>query len=189
MASGNISSVDVSPISSINVTTSGYKPTNTNHSYSGSAGGGSSSNDLLDLSNFVIINPELKEYEKKEQLTNLNEVESTPGKERTWLDDFLDSQFFKVVNTYGNFWLAMNDGAISLTEKIADGAIWSTKATMAVIMTGGNKFVSLFNPDFAKELDAGKDAVDGFFKDVISFSVTNWWRDMLNDTDFMEQVS
>ena len=189
MANGEISGGGVRPTSHFTSTSMSYRPSNSvGLSSGGSSGNGGTSGDSIDFTDYIVTPDDMELYKSKEVTGSLG-IEGSEIKEKSWIEKLAGSGFMRVANTYANFWLAMNDGAISLTEKIADGAIWSTKATMCVIMSGGNKVISIFNPDFAKELDAGKNAVDDWFKDKIAFSVTNWWRDMLNDTGFMKQVN
>ena len=71
----------------------------------------------IDMDTFLTV-----EEHERPQIAN-TKVTGSP----TWYDKFTASWFHKGVCTGLTFLLALNDGALSLTEKIVDGAIWSTK--------------------------------------------------------------
>ncbi len=178
----NISGVS-NPINSINVSMNSYKPTNSlSSSGSSSLSNKSLSTESIDLDDFLEKKPELEEYET----TEINDSENN---EKSCIEKFVSCRFSRCMYTYGNFMLALNDGAVQLTEKIADGAIWSTKELVGAHMWLASKVVSLFNPELGKEFANADKATQDFFKNIISFSATNWWRNLLSDNDGMRMIN
>ncbi len=118
------------------------------------------------------------------------EYESTPGDFNEAvikvLRDITNSDVAKVFNTADMFMLSLNDGALRLTEKIGDGAIWSTKATADIYLYLGGKVLSLIDPRYEAASDQIKGDVDGFFTDVIAFEADDWVHDQIMSTGYFQ---
>ena len=146
------------------------------------------SGDAMDFTDFIVTPYDMNTYDTKEVDGSLG-IPAAEIKEKTWLEKFVSCGFSKCVYTYGNFMLSLNDGAIQLTEKIADGAIWSVKSIGGLHIGLASKAISLFNPELGKELEEANSAAQDLFKDIIGFSVTNWWRNLLSDNDGMRIIN
>ncbi len=133
----------------------------------------------IDMDTFLTV-----EEHERPQIAN-TKVTGSP----TWYDKFTASWFHKGVCTGFTFLLALNDGALSLTEKIVDGAIWSTKLPFDLICFIGGKTISLVAPQLSPYADQTQEMITGFFKDVIAFDTDGWLKDQYMSTQFAKEVN
>ena len=191
---GEVNGGGVRPTIHFSSTSLSYRPSNSNGlTTKGSNGNGSTSKDTIDLIDYIVTPEEMEGYATKEinDSLGIEGAESTEQRKLSWLENFVyNSGVMKVANTYANFWLAMNDGAIQLTEKIADGAIWSTKLLIDVHALGVAKAVSIFNPELGEEMESGyRNTAQDFFKNVIGFSVSDWWKSWISESEAFKIIN
>ena len=119
--------------------------------------------------------------------SDLNNIEES--KLNTFIERYTNSTINKIESTVVTFLMALNDGAISLTEKIADGAIWSTKLLFNAQCFKATKTISAIKPEYTKYAEQTDIMIDNFFKDVIAFEADSWFQNWLSETKVFREIN